>query len=285
MQGSDDMKKKLNVSNIMIFSILAMTALIFLVPFIWTFVTSIKDNKEIYSPFIILIPSNATFEHYHKVLTQMSDFILYFRNTIVVTFWSVIGTVILSAMTGYAFAKTKFAGKNIYLAFILLILTLPYAIYLIPIYIMEDKVNLINTYTGLILPYIAINLPLSIFIMRGQFNSIPDGLMEAATIDGCNFFQVWYKIMLPIAKPGVAIIIIFTFINVWGEFLFARTLTATADAQTLAVGITFLRDEAASWQYGTLSATIILSLIPLMAIFLSMQKYFIRGIMEGALKG
>ena len=91
--------------------------------------------------------------------------------------------------------------------------------------------------------------------------------------------------MLPVVKPGIATVIIFTFINVWGEFTYGRTLTATAKAQTLPVGITFLRDEAASWQYGTLTATIILSLIPLLIIFLSMQKYFISGIMEGALKG
>jgi ABC-type glycerol-3-phosphate transport system permease component len=277
--------KKIDVSKIIIFTLLLIIALVFLMPFIWTFLTSIKDNKEIYSSKVIIIPTMITFDHYIKVITQMQDFILFFRNTIVITFFSVIATVILSAMAGYAFAKLQFWGKKIYLGFILLILTLPYAIYLIPIYIMENKFGLINTYSGLILPYIAINLPISIFIMRGQFLSIPNGLMEASTIDGCNFIQVWSKIMMPIAKPGIAIIIIFTFINVWGEFTFARTLTNTAVSQTLAVGITFLRDEAASWQYGTLCATIIMSLIPLLAIFLSMQKYFIRGIMEGALKG
>ena len=279
------MKKKIEASKIIIFMLLLLTAFAFLMPFIWTFLTSLKDNKEIYSGKLVIIPTIVTFDHYIKVITQMQDFILFFRNTTVVTIFSVIATVILSAMAGYAFAKLKFWGKKLYLAFILIILTLPYAIYLIPIYIMENKVGLINTYSGLVFPYIAINLPLSIFIMRGQFMTIPDGLIEASTIDGCNFFQVWSRIMMPIVKPGVAIIIIFTFINVWGEFTFARTLTNTAAAQTLSVGITFLRDEAASWQYGTLSATIIMSLIPLLAIFLSMQKYFIRGIMEGALKG
>jgi ABC-type glycerol-3-phosphate transport system permease component len=280
-----NMYKKFEVSKTIIFILLALITLVFLAPFIWTLLTSIKSDKEIYSSSVIIIPTMVSFDHYIKVLTQMQDFIFFFRNTIIITFFSVIATVLISAMTGYAFAKLQFAGKKIYLAFILLILTLPYAIYLIPIYIMQDKFNLINTHLGLILPYIAINLPMSIFIMRGQFINIPNELMEASTIDGCNFFEVWSKIMMPIAKPGLAIIIIFTFINVWGEFLFARTLSSTPAVQTLAVGITFLRDEAASWQYGTLCATIILSLIPLLAIFLSMQKYFIEGIMEGALKG
>lgn len=278
-------RQKVRISSIVIFIILLMSALVFLIPFVWTLLTSLKTNQEIYSTSVIILPSVITLEHYVKVVTQMQDFLKFSINTISITFWSVIATVLFSAMMGYAFAKLDFIGKKVYLGFILLILTLPYAIYLIPIYMLEDRMSLINTHAGLILPYVAINLPMSIFILRGTFNNIPNGLAEAATIDGCNFFEVWYKIMMPIAKPGLATIIIFTFINVWGEFMFARTLASTPAAQTLAVGITFLRDEAASWQYGTLCATIILSLIPLLAIFLSMQQYFIRGITEGALKG
>ena len=109
--------------------------------------------------------------------------------------------------------------------------------------------------------------------------------MEAARIDGASQWQTFSRVMLPIVKPGIATVIIMTFITVWGEFTYARTLCVTAKSQTLAVGITFLRDEAASWQYGTLTATIILSLIPVMIIFLSMQKYFVKGIMAGAVKG
>lgn len=279
------MKKSFSMSKIVVFIILLIIAFGFLVPFIWTLLTSIKGNGEIYSSTFRIFPSKATIEHYIKVVTQMQDFGAFTINTVLITFISVIATVVFSSMAGYAFSKLEFAGKKFYFAFILLVLTLPYVVYLIPIYIMEDKINIINTHLGLILPYIALNLPISIFIMRGTFNNIPNTLAEAAKIDGCNFFQVWYKIMMPLAKPGIATITIFTFINVWGEFMFARTLTSTPDAQTLAVGITFLRDEAASWQYGTLSATIALSLVPLLVIFLSMQKYFIRGIMEGALKG
>ena len=279
------MKQK-SFSKIIIFAILLLVAFVFLVPFIWTLLTSIKDNKEIYAPRLVIIPSLITFVHYIKVLTQMNDFVAYFINTVIITVFSVGGTVVLSSMMGYAFGKLNFAGKNIYLGFILLILTLPYAIYLIPIYIMENKVGLVNTHFGLILPYIAINLPMAVFIMRGTFMSIPNELGEAATIDGCNFWQLWTKIMMPIAKPGQAVVLIFTFITVWGEFMFARTLTTTPAAQTLAVGITFLRDEAASWQYGTLCAVITLSLIPLLIVFLGMQKYVIeKGIMAGALKG
>jgi len=273
------------VTRIAIFLLLGVTAFLFAVPFLWSLLTSLKTNTEIYSPTLIVFPTHVSFEHYLKVFTEMQDFVSFTVNTVIVTLWSVLFTVLFSAMMGYAFSKLEFFGKKLFFAFVLLILTLPYAIYLIPIYIMEDRVGLVNTQWGLILPYIAINLPMSIFIMQGTFNSIPNELAEAGTIDGCNFFQTWWKLMLPIAGPGVATIVIFTFINVWGEFMFARTLTSSPAAQTLAVGITFLRDEAASWQFGTLTATITLSLIPLVILFLAMQRFFIKGITEGALKG
>lgn len=279
------MKEKNLAVNFLLFVFLLVTAFVFIIPFLWTFLTSLKTNDEIYAATLTILPTQITFEHYIKVITQMGDFLKYFRNSVVVSLWSVLATVIFSATMGYAFSKMNFKFKNVYLGFVLFILTLPYVIYLIPIYIMESRMDLIDTAWGLILPYIATNLPMSVFIMRGQFNNVPNTLGEAATIDGCNNWQVFSKIMLPVVKPGIATVIIFTFINVWGEFTYGRTLTATARAQTLPVGITFLRDEAASWQYGTLTATIILSLIPLLIIFLSMQKYFISGIMEGALKG
>lgn len=279
------MKEKNLAVNFILFLILLITAFVFIIPFLWTFLTSLKTNDEIYAATLTILPTKVTFDHYIKVVTQMGDFLKYFRNSVVVSLWSVLATVVFSASMGYAFSKMNFKFKNFYLGFVLFILTLPYVIYLIPIYIMESKMDLIDTSWGLILPYIATNLPMSVFIMRGQFNNVPNTLGEAATIDGCNNWQVFSKIMLPVVKPGVATVIIFTFINVWGEFTYGRTLTATSKAQTLPVGITFLRDEAASWQYGTLTATIILSLIPLLIIFLSMQKYFISGIMEGALKG
>lgn len=279
------MKKKTSVANIVIFITLAVTSFTFIIPFLWTFITSVKTDAEIYSSTVIIIPSVVTFDNYIKVLTKMQNFLLFFRNSVLSSFWSVLMTVILSATMGYSFGKLEFVGKKYYLGFVLLILTLPYVIYLIPIYLMQSKFDLNNTITGLVLPYIATNLPMAVFIMRGQYAGIPNELCEAAKLDGCNEWKLYEKVVLPCVRPGIATVIIFTFINVWGEFTYARTLTSTTISQTLPIGITLLRDEAASWQYGTLTATITMSLVPLLAIFLSMQKYFIKGIMDGALKG
>lgn len=164
----------------------------------------------------------------------------------VVSFWSVLFNVLFAATLGYSFAKFKYYGRNLFLGFILIIITLPYVIYLIPIYIMQSRMGLVDSVIGLILPYIATNLPMSVFIMRGQFNGVPNEMMEAARIDGAGQWQTFSRVMLPIVKPGIATVIIMTFITVWGEFTYARTLCVIAKSQTLAVGITFLRDEAAS---------------------------------------
>ena len=126
---------------------------------------------------------------------------------------------------------------------------------------------------------------MSILIMRGNFKIIPREIEEAAVIDGCGYFRTWLIVILPIVKPGISVVTVLAFLNVWGEFLYGRTLTNTPNAQTLAIGITFLRDEAASWQFGPLSTAITLSIIPPFLLFLAMQKYIISGITEGAVKG
>lgn len=137
------MKKSFSLSNLIIFALLLITALGFLVPFIWTLLTSLKGNEEIYSATFRIFPSKVTFVHYIKVVTQMKDFAAFTLNTVSITFFSVIATVLFSAMTGYAFSKLEFVGKKIYFAFILLVLTVPYAVYLIPIYIMKIKSTLL----------------------------------------------------------------------------------------------------------------------------------------------
>lgn len=279
------MNSKKNLSDGIIFVLLLLISFVFIVPFLWTFLTSLKPNEEIYSTTLTLLPKEFYLGHYTGIFTKLGNFFRYFSNSVIVSFWSVLFNVILAATLGYSFSKFQYWGRDFFLSFILLIITLPYVIYLIPIYIMQSRFDLIDTRLGLILPYIATNLPMSVFIMRGQFNGVPNEMMEAARIDGASHWQTFIRVMLPIVKPGIATVIIMTFITVWGEFTYARTLSTTARSQTLAVGITFLRDEAASWQYGTLTATIILSLIPVMIIFLSMQKYFIKGIMAGAVKG
>ena len=279
------MKKKKLIADTICFLILLIISLIFITPFLWTFLTSVKPDAEIYTNHMHILPRTISMEHYQKVFTQMTNFGYYFRNSVTSSFWTVFLVTVLSAGMGYSFAKFNYRGKNLVFGFVMLVLTLPYIIYLIPIYIMGSRLKIINTVTGLVLPYIATNLPMAVFIMRGQFMGIPDTLCEAARLDGCSEWQLFARVVLPCVTPGIATVIIYTFINVWGEFTYARTLTQNQLSQTLPVGIVFLQDEASTWAYGTLASVITLSLIPVLIMFLSMQKYFVRGIMQGALKG
>lgn len=262
-----------------------LVAFLFLSPFLWVLLTSLKPRQEIYSYPLTIIPRVVSLEHYRHVLLQMPGFARYFQNSVVVTVITVLIVTALSALGGYALGRLRFRGQRWFMVFVLVSISVPYAIYLIPIFIMSSRLELLNTNLGLILPYVAFNLPMALFIMRGSFRVIPSELEDAARIDGCNEFQLWWQVMLPIARSGLATVVIFTFIFVWQEFLFAVTLMPDADFQTLPVGIVHLRDEAQAWAYGTLSTTIVLALIPILVVFILMRRFFIEGIIEGALKG
>lgn len=275
--------KKASVASVYVF--LTFVTVAMMAPLLWSAITSIKPEREIYRTPIRILPSRVSWEHYVRVLRQMPDVAWYFKNSVVVTVVSVTAVVILATLAGYAFGRLKFAGKDALFSFILIALTIPYAIYVIPVFMTENALGLLNTNLGLILPNIGLNLPLAIFIMRGTFRVIPSELEEAARIDGCTMLGIWYRVMLPLAGSGLAAVTILTFISVWEEFLFAVTLMPDARFQTLPVGIKFLKDEAQSWAYGVLSTTIVLYIIPVALVFLLLQRYFVKGMMEGALKG
>ena len=135
------------------------------------------------------------------------------------------------------------------------------------------------------LPYVALNLPLAFILMEGSYRVIPRDFEEAAQIDGCSPLRAWWSVALPLARSGVAAAVIFTFVAVWEEFMFAVTLFGTGDNTTFPVGVTFLQSEGQSYAFGQLSATIVIALIPALIIFLLLQRHFVKGLVEGGLKG
>ncbi|OUM93671.1 MAG: hypothetical protein A9Z00_11570 [Thermobacillus sp. ZCTH02-B1] len=162
-------------------------------------------------------------------------------------------------------------------------ITIPLAVFLVPIYLMEDAWGILNTNLGLILPNVAVVLPFAIFIMRANYIGIPKELEEAALIDGCGIFRTWWNIMLPLVKNGSVIVIIHAFYNIWGEYTLAKSLATKPDAMPLTVGLTLFKGEV--WAFGMLSSVIVLSMLPPIIIFLIFQKQLIEGISQGAVKG
>lgn len=169
------------------------------------------------------------------------------------------------------------------MVFILFVVTFPLAALMIPVYIMEFKLNLLNTHIGLILPNVMNVLPFAVFLMRGVFKDIPDELIDSAEIDGCSVPRTWWSVMLPIAKNGLIIVLINAFYVIWGEFTMASALATQQNAMPISVALTLLKGE--DWRYGVLGAVITLSIIPPITIFSIFEKEMVAGLAQGAVKG
>ncbi len=278
------MSVKGKISKFIIHVSLLFVVVYTITPIIWMALTSFKTEKEIYKVPITFLPHHPTLQNYINIFTQLPDFNRYFLNSVIVTLSASLIALILGAMGGYALGRFEFRLKTPVLILLLILLALPYGVYLIPIYLMEFNLNLLNTYLGLIIPYAVLNLPWALFVMRASFRAIPKDIEESAIIDGANLYQNFTKIMLPIARQGLLTAFIFTFINIWSELLFVMALTETNDMRTLPFGILLLRDEAQAFAYTTLAPAIIISILPTLLMFIFLQNYFIKGATEGSIK-
>jgi len=276
---------KYKIGNISVIIIGVLASLIILSPIIWIIFTSFKSVNEIYSIPLTIWPKKIVFTNYFNIINNLPEFPVYFFNTIKVTLGTILLILPLSAASGYALARRDFYGKGLINSIIIAFIAIPYLVYLVPIYILEDIFKLLDTNLGLILPYVALNLPLAIIIMQSAYRELPGELEEAAYMDGANSFQVWLRVLTPLVITSLAAVTIFTFIAVWEEYMFARTLMIKTSAQTLSVGLPNLKVEAKSWAYGTLSAALTLSLMPTVLVFVVLRKYFIEGLLRGSIKG
>jgi ABC-type glycerol-3-phosphate transport system permease component len=285
MNGLRSFARLLSRRQTAVFYVMVIVAsALFLFPPLWMLNTSLRTTEDIYRVPPTVLPAKITLQNYVYVLTQMQG-TRYFLNSVVVTLASVLLVLLASAMGGYAFGARRFRGKELLYMGIVFVLTVPYIMYLIPIYLMEIKLHLRNTWVGLILPYVALNLPWGLLIMRSAFSTIPLEIKDAAVIDGCNEYQLWYRVMLPITRPALAATTIVTFVFVWQEYLFASTLMTKNQWQTLPVGIVWLRDELQTMAYGRVGAMFVLSILPIFILFLLLRNFFIKGLTEGMLKG
>ena len=275
-------------SKISIHIILIAISLLSIFPFIWLISTSLKgidENIFAYPP--NLIPQDFTLKNYAEVWDKV-NFIGYFINSMVVAGFTVLLNLVLSSLAGYPLARMSFKGKKVVFFSILATIMIPFQAIMLPVYIITlklhliDSVNAIAGYLGLVLPF-AVSA-FGIFLMRQAFLKIPHEMEEAAIIDGCNVFQLFVKVIIPMVKPTLALLAIFTFIGSWGEFLWP-SIVLTQDAMyTLPVGINNLQGMfSANWRL--IAAGSVISTIPIIVFFLAMQKYFISGENDGAIKG
>ena len=281
------MLKKI-LAKISIHSVLIFVSLLSIFPFIWLISTSLKGvNENIFAYPPTIIPTDLTWENYIGVWHKV-NFIGYFINSMVVAGFTVLLNLILSSLAAYPLARMEFKGKKIVFFSILATIMIPFQSIMLPVYLITIKLNLIDSvnnfmgYLGLILPF-AVNA-FGIFLMRQAFMKVPRELEEAAIIDGCNIFEMFVKVCLPLVKSSLAVLAIFTFIGSWGEFLWPSIVLTKDSMYTLPVGINNLQGLFSSnWRF--IAAGSILATIPIVIFFLAMQKYFISGENEGAVKG
>jgi len=269
-------------------TILILVSILSLFPFIWLISTSLKGAEEnifAYPP--QFFPTDFTLENFIGVWGKV-DFLRYFLNSFVVAGFTVILNLLFASMAAYPLARMDFKGKKIAFFATLATIMIPFQAIMLPIYLIILKLNLIDTagtingYLGLILPF-AVSA-FGVFLMRQAFLAIPRELEEAAVIDGCNSLEIFFKILLPMVKPTLAILAIFTFIGSWSEFLWPSIVLSQEKMFTLPVGINNLQGIFSSnWRY--IAAGSIISIIPIITFFLSLQRYFVSGQNEGAVKG
>lgn len=271
-----------------IHAVLIFVSLLSIFPFIWLISTSLKGNVEnifAYPPQII--PQDFTLANYIGVWKRV-NFIAYFVNSMVVAGATVFLNLLLSALAAYPLARMNFWGKKFSFFAVLATIMVPFQAIMLPVYLITLKLHLVDSvnnlmgYLGLVMPF-AVSA-FGIFLMRQAFLGIPKEMEEAAVVDGCNAFEVFFKVLLPMVKPSLAVLAIFTFIGSWGEFLWPSIVLTKESMYTLPVGVNNLQGMFSSnWRF--IAAGSILATIPIVIFFLAMQKYFISGENEGAVKG
>lgn len=252
-------------------------------PFIWMISTSLKEYSYILDYPPRLIPEEPTLNNFTKAWFS-SNFQQYFKNSLFITFLSVFLVVMFSAMMAYAFARLEFPGKEAIFYSILLVLMIPNLVGIIPQFLLAKKLGLRNSLWGLILFYVSGSIPFNTFLLRGFFETLPSELEDAILIDGGNYFTIFFKMILPLSKPALATVSIFSFLGFWDEYILALTFIDDPALRTLPVAIaTFFGHHTTDW--GLVFAASLIAIVPVIFIFISLQRYFVGGLTSGAFKG
>jgi ABC-type glycerol-3-phosphate transport system permease component len=261
--------------------VLVAFALIFLIPVVWIWSSALKSSIEISrDPFGL--PSDFMWSNLKKAWT-VGGFDRYIGNTLIYCAAIVGGVVLFSCMAGYALALLPLPGRGVVLTLFLLGLMVPFQSVMIPIYYLLRDLHLLETYWAFIVPGIALRLPFGIFLMRGFFRGLPSDLADAARLDGANEWKVFTQVMLPLSVPGLSTLVVFQFINTWNQFLMPLIFVQRDELRPVALGTMFFFGRFTA-DRGMIAAGVTLSMIPMVILYLLLQRRFIEGITAGAMK-
>jgi len=256
---------------------------IILLPLLWVALRSISAIPDAYTG--RLIPQNFDFSHYSYVFEHIPTFVQNYTNSIIVTTSTVVITSVIAILAGYALVHLKLPWGWALVAVLVGTLFFPTRIVaIIGIYDIQARIGLINTLIGLILPYVTLNLAISILIMRGVFETVSHEMVEAAKMDGASAMRILVQIMLPLIANGIVVLVIVNFVTAWGEYLLAVTLTNDQSVRTLPVVLATTFGGFGEWQWPRISAVYLLAILPGIIAFAFAQRWYMKGLQEGALK-
>ncbi len=252
-------------------------------PLIYLFLFSLKSNSEIFHGNVAGLPENWLWSNYKMVLAN-SDMPLYFLNSLIVTSTTILGVIILGATAGYAIQRMKWKLSKAVLIIFLLGMMIPFHSALLPLFMILRNFKLLDSYAALIIPYIAFGLPVSIYIFTGFYQSIPYEMEESAFMEGCTIYQSFLHIILPMVKPAIATIAIFTYRSAWNELMFAFSFVSKKAYKTIPIGILALNGRYAT-KWGPIGAALLIAVLPSLLIYLLLSKYVQDSLRSGAVKG
>ena len=250
-----------------------------LIPIVWIFDIALSPGNALGGE----IGDSFSTEHFSKIL-EGDSFWIWFRNSLIVSIGTSLLGLVIAIPAGYAFSRYKFTGRDVSMFAFLLVQMFPGIIILVPYFLVMKTLGLLNSHLGLILAYCVTALPLCVWMLKGFFDTVPRELEEAATLDGCNQFQVFTKVVLPLSLPAVAVTALFSFLAAWNEFLLALTFNTSNDMYTLPVGLASLISSTGQ-AWGDFAAASILVSLPVALLFLFFQKFLIEGLAAGGVKG
>lgn len=261
-------------------------AAVFLMPLIWVALNSIKSSQEANQQPPTWFPQSFSLENYKKLAGFGEGIWLYLANSFTLCALVVAGNVIVTVLAGYAFARFEFRGKKLLFGSTLLILMVPYATILLPLYIVLNMVGIANTVFGVALVLIMLQLPFGVFLMRNSFESIPRELEEAALVDGCGDFGAFRHVSLRLVTPAIVTVGLFAFIASWNEFLAPLIFLNDGAQYTLPIALVSMQSGAYGVvDYGALQAGVVFAVLPVLLVYLALQRYYVTGLVGGALRG
>ena len=279
--GKRTLMQNINLGRVLTYVFLILLASVMLLPFLWMLSASLKLDKDVFRFPIEWIPAKPVWENYVTIWTQI-PFLTFFANTFKLTFIITLLQLATSSFAAYAFAKLEFKGRNfLFLAYIASI-AVPWQVYMVPQFIMMRQLGLVNNHLSLIL--LQAFSAFGVFLLRQFFISIPDEILDAARIDGMSEYGIYFRIMLPLSKPALATLTIFTAVFVWNDFMGPLIYLTSQDLKTIQLGLRMFIQQY-STDYGLIMAAAIVSLIPVIVLFLAFQRFFVEGIGTTGTKG